>query len=73
MPPTNLLQGTLDLLILKALALTERGGVLPDGRHVKLQIVAYYALANQRVCDETGKVPMPSGAGNMRLRWAFLD
>jgi len=46
---------------------------LPDGRHVKLQVVAYYALPNQRVCDETGKVPMPSGAGNIRLRWAFLD
>lgn len=46
---------------------------LPDGGHVKLQVLAYYTTDNQRVCDETGKVPLPSGAGNVRIRWAFLE
>jgi hypothetical protein len=45
---------------------------LPDERHVKLEVLAYYTPENQRICDETGKVPMPSGGGNMRLRWDFL-
>ena len=46
---------------------------LEDGRHVKLQVLAYYTPENQAICDETGKVPMPSGAGFLRIRWAFLD
>jgi hypothetical protein len=46
---------------------------LEDGRHVKLQVLAYYTLENQAICDETGKVPSPSGAGFLRIRWAFLD
>ena len=26
----------------------------------------------QRVCNETGSVPQPSGSGQLRIRWAFL-
>lgn len=46
---------------------------LPGGRHVKLQVRAYYPLENQRQCDETDSVSQPTGAGNLRIRWAFLD
>lgn len=46
---------------------------LPGEHHVKLQVLSYYSAANQRTCDATGKVPLPSGAGNLRFRWAFLD
>jgi hypothetical protein len=46
---------------------------LPDGRHLKLQVVAYYTLENQRRCDEVGSTVTPSGAGNIRVRWAYLD
>jgi hypothetical protein len=45
---------------------------LPDGRNVKLQVVAYYSLAAQMACDSTGTVPQPSGSANFTLRWAFL-
>jgi hypothetical protein len=45
---------------------------LPRKRHVKLEVLAYYSLENQKVCDATGKVPSPSGAGSVRLRWDFL-
>ncbi|MET0344490.1 MAG: HmuY family protein [Polyangiales bacterium] len=46
---------------------------LPGGRHVKLQVIAYYSLENQQRCDEQGATGSPSGAGNLRVRWAFLD
>ena len=46
---------------------------LPDERHVKLQVLAYYTPENQAICDEIGTVPTPSGAGFLRIRWAFLD
>jgi hypothetical protein len=46
---------------------------LPDQRHVKLQVMSYYEPEPQRTCDMTGKVPSPSGAGSVRIRWAFLD
>jgi HmuY protein len=46
---------------------------LPDERHVKLEVLSYYAPDKQLTCDETGMVPMPSGAGSMRIRWAYLD
>lgn len=46
---------------------------LPENRHVKLQVLSYYAPDPQRTCDETGKVPSASGAGSVRIRWAFLD
>lgn len=46
---------------------------LRDGRYVKLQITGYYDPEPQQVCNETGEVPQPSGAGNVRLRWAFVD
>lgn len=46
---------------------------LPDGRHVKLQVASYYAPEVQKSCQETDKITSPSGAGNLRLRWSFLD
>ncbi len=45
---------------------------LADGRHVKLEVTAYYEPAAQQVCNETGSVPQPSGSGQLRVRWAFL-
>jgi hypothetical protein len=45
---------------------------LASGRHVKLEVIAYYELPQQTTCNETHSVPMPSGAGNVRIRWAFL-
>jgi hypothetical protein len=44
-----------------------------DGRHVKLEMLSYYTPENQTMCNETGAFTPPSGAGNMRIRWAFLD
>ncbi len=44
-----------------------------SGRHVKLQVVSYYPPANQETCDTTDTVPIPSGGGALRVRWAFLD
>jgi hypothetical protein len=46
---------------------------LANGRHVKLEVESYYSPANQELCDTTGTFMSPSGAGNMRVRWAFLD
>ncbi len=46
---------------------------LQSGRHVKLQVLSYYEPEPQMVCNETGAVPSPSGAGNLRIKWAFLD
>lgn len=46
---------------------------LDSGRHLKLQVASYYPPDNQKACDETGKVPVPSGGGAVRLRWAWLD
>ncbi len=46
---------------------------LPDDRHVKLQVLSYYPVATQAQCNETGTIPVPSGAGNLRVRWAFLE
>mgnify|MGYP002648316629 CR=1 FL=1 len=45
---------------------------LADGRHVKLQVADYYDPEPQKVCNETGSVPQPSGAAQFRVRWAFL-
>jgi len=45
----------------------------PKKRHVKLEVQAYYSLAAQRACDATGSVPTPSGAGTLRVKWAFID
>lgn len=44
-----------------------------DMRHVKFEVLGYYPPANQKICDDTGMVPNPTGAGNMRIRWAYLD
>jgi hypothetical protein len=46
---------------------------LHDQRHVKLEVLSYYAPEPQQKCDMTGMVPTPSGAGNLRIQWAFLD
>lgn len=46
---------------------------LRDGRHVKLQVASYYPPDTQAQCDTEGSTPIPSGAANFRLRWAFLD
>jgi hypothetical protein len=46
---------------------------LRGGRHVKLEVVGYYSPANQASCDASGSVTLPSGAGSLRIRWAFLD
>jgi hypothetical protein len=48
---------------------------LNDGRHIKLQVVDYYTPDVQMACQQTGMLPsgMPSGAGNVRIMWAFLD
>jgi hypothetical protein len=45
----------------------------PEKRHVKFEVMTYYLPDRQKICDETGMVPMPSGAGHMTLRWAFVD
>lgn len=45
----------------------------PKKRHVKLEVQAYYALDVQRACDATGKVSSSVTAGNLRVRWAFID
>ena len=46
---------------------------LPKKKHVKLEVLAYYTPENQKLCDETGQINLPSGAGNIRMQWAFLD
>lgn len=46
---------------------------LRDGRHVKLQFQSYYNPSVQATCDSTGSAPSPNGAGNVRIRWAFID
>lgn len=45
----------------------------PKRRHVKLEVMAYYFPDRQKICDETGMVPNPSGAGHLQIRWAFVD
>lgn len=45
----------------------------PKKRHVKLEVQAYYSLQVQRLCDKEGRTTQPSGAGNIRVRWAFID
>jgi hypothetical protein len=46
---------------------------LADARKVKFEVLSYYMQPNQDTCDETGRVPMPSGAGDLRIRWDFLE
>jgi hypothetical protein len=45
---------------------------LADGRHVKLVVTNYYSDAAQAECDTMGTIPMPSGSGNVKVKWAFL-
>lgn len=47
--------------------------VLASGRHVKLQVMSYYSPENQERCQRSGTTQPPSGAGSIRVRWAFLD
>lgn len=44
-----------------------------DARHVKFEVVGYYPPDKQKTCDDTGMVPNPPEAGNMRFRWGYLD
>lgn len=46
---------------------------LADGRHVKFQVKSYYTPSVQDSCNDSGTLTTPSGAGNFRVRWAFLD
>ena len=48
---------------------------LASGRRLKLTVTSYYEPTVQAMCDTEGMIDMgaPSGAGNMRLRWQFLD
>lgn len=46
---------------------------LASGRHVKLEVLSYYSPDVQTSCNETDTISSPSGAGNLRIRWAFLD
>jgi hypothetical protein len=46
---------------------------LQSGRHVKLEVLSYYPPENQALCDTTGQTNQPSGAGQLRIKWAFLD
>jgi hypothetical protein len=46
---------------------------LPKKRHVKFEVIRYYPKDRQDVCNETGAVPTPTYAGDMQVRWAFLD
>ncbi|MBU0553234.1 HmuY family protein [Myxococcota bacterium] len=55
--------------------MTERVYVLrlASGRLLKLQVLGYYTLDVQAQCQTTGQTPMPSGSGNMTVKWAFLN
>jgi hypothetical protein len=46
---------------------------LPEQHHVKLQVVSYYPPDNHQRCQDTAMIMVPSGAGALRIRWAFLD
>lgn len=46
---------------------------LADGSNVKLEVLSYYLPENQEVCNDTGSVPFPSGSGNIRIQWAYVD
>lgn len=46
---------------------------LADGRKVKFEVLSYYKQPNQDTCDQTGRVPMPTGAGDLHIRWDFLE
>jgi hypothetical protein len=47
---------------------------LANGRQVKLTVTAYYDVAYQEMCDSASMIGAgPTGAGNLRMRWAFLE
>jgi hypothetical protein len=45
----------------------------PKPRHVKLEVLSYYPPTKQAECESSSRVSSPSEAGNIRIRWAFLD
>ncbi len=46
---------------------------LTSGRHVRFEVVGYYPLDLQEMCESSMTLPTPSNAANFRVRWAFLD
>jgi len=46
---------------------------LRNARHVKIEMTEYYNQTAQAACNATGTAPMPSGSGNMRFKWKYLD
>ena len=44
-----------------------------EGRHVKLEVIGFYPLDIQAMCEATMTLPMPSNGANVRIRWAFID
>lgn len=46
---------------------------LRDGRHVKVEVLSYYTPDNQEACDSGEALGTPSGSGNIRLKWSYLD
>lgn len=45
---------------------------LNSGRYVKLQVLSYYSPDIQAECNDAGVAQMPNGAGNIRIRWAYI-
>lgn len=46
---------------------------LPNNRHVKFEVLSYYTPANQVLCNTESRTESPTGSGNVRIRWAFID
>jgi len=47
---------------------------LASGRHVKLEVMSYYdPVTIQMQCDTMHTISEPSGSGNIRVHWSFLD
>jgi hypothetical protein len=47
---------------------------LASGKHVKLEVLSYYEPSFQETCDTMNTVQMGNnGAGNVRVKWAWLD
>ncbi|MFO0606097.1 MAG: HmuY family protein [Polyangiales bacterium] len=45
---------------------------LRSGRSVKFKVLSYYSPAAQEQCNTSDSLPSPSGAGFLRVQWAFL-
>ena len=44
-----------------------------EQRPFKLEVLSYDAPEQRQAVRDAGMVPTPSGAGHVRVRWAFLD